>query len=126
MKNIAIIEGRLGQDANLAYTSGSKPVTTLSVAINRKWKTESGEKKEAVDWITGKCWGRLAKPASKLQKGDAVAVSGSIRTSTYTKDGAKHTFFYIQADHLRLIDFSIYSNETSDANDEMLVEDYDE
>ncbi|MCL2659173.1 MAG: single-stranded DNA-binding protein [Acidobacteriaceae bacterium] len=120
MKNIAIIEGRLGQNPTTSSHSGSDPVTTFSVAINRRWKTESGEQKEAVDWFQVKCWGRLAKPASNLQKGDTVAVSGPIRTSTYEKDGVERTAYSIQANHLRKIDFSIYGDKDAEIADEMV------
>lgn len=107
MKNLAQIEGNLGQDPIYTKLSSGKEVTRFSVAVNKQWK-KNGEKKTAVDWFKVEAWGHLAKPASRLKKGDTVFVQGEQRTGSYQKDSVKIPTQYTVAINLRRIDNSIY------------------
>ena len=107
MKNLAQIEGNLGQDPTYTKLSSGKEVTRFSVAVNKQWK-KNGEKKTAVDWFKVEAWGHLAKPASRLKKGDTVFVQGEQRTGSYQKDNVKIPTQYTVAINLRRIDNSIY------------------
>jgi single-strand DNA-binding protein len=108
MKNLAQIEGNLGQDPIPTQLSSGKQVTRLSIAVNKTW-TKGKEKKQATDWLRVECWDKLALPASRLKKGDAVFVQGELRTSEYVKDGVTIPVVSIVAGHLRKIDFSIFA-----------------
>jgi single-strand DNA-binding protein len=108
MKNLAQIEGNLGQDPIYTQLSGGKRVTRLSIAVNKTW-TKGKEKKQTTDWFRVECWGTLALPASRLKKADAVFVQGELRTSEYVKDGVTIPTVSIVAGHLRKIDYSIFS-----------------
>ena len=108
MKNLAQIEGNLGQDPIYTQLSSGKHVTRLSIAVNRTW-TKGKEKKQTTDWFRVECWGTLALPASRLKRADAVFVQGELRTSEYVKDGVTIPAVSIVAGHLRKIDFSIFA-----------------
>ena len=129
MKNLVQIEGNLGQDPVHTQLSGGKHVTRLSIAVNKSW-TKGKEKKQTTDWFRVECWDKLAQPASRLKKADAVFVQGELRTSEYVKDGVTIPAVSIVAGHLRKIDFSIFSKADtpepaangSDAPDQQAVE----
>jgi single-strand DNA-binding protein len=108
MKNLVQIEGNLGQDPVHTQLSSGKHITRLSIAVNKTW-TKGKEKKETTDWFRVECWDKLAQPASRLKKADAVFVQGELRTSEYVKDGVTIPVVSIVAGHLRKIDFSIFS-----------------
>jgi len=108
MKNLVQIEGNLGQAPVHTQLSSGKHVTRLSVAVNKSW-TKGKDKKQTTDWFRVECWDKLALPASRLKKADAVLVQGELRTSEYVKDGVTIPAVSIVASHLRKIDFSIFS-----------------
>ena len=112
MKNLVQIEGNLGQDPVHTQLSSGKHVTRLSIAVNKSW-TKGKEKKQTTDWFRVECWDKLALPASRLKKADAVFVQGELRTSEYVKDGVTIPAVSIVAGHLRKIDFSIFSKADS-------------
>ena len=109
MKNLVQIEGNLGQDPVHTQLSSGKHVTRLNIAVNKTW-TKGKEKKQTTDWFRVECWDKLAQPASRLKKADAVFVQGELRTSEYVKDGMTIPAVSIVAGHLRKIDFSIFAN----------------
>ena len=83
MNTVSLI-GYLGSDPELKYTASGTPVTTLSLAVHEGWKGEQGEKKEHTNWIKAVAWNRLAEIAGEyLNKGDRVAIVGSLRQRTY-------------------------------------------
>jgi single-strand DNA-binding protein len=129
MKNLVQIEGNLGQDPVHTQLSSGKHVTRLSIAVNKSW-TKGKEKKQTTDWFRVECWDKLAQPASRLKKADAVFVEGELRTGEYLKDGATIPAISIVAGHLRKIDFSIFTKadaadpaaDGSDARDQQPAE----
>lgn len=73
--------GRLGKDPETRYTPTGKKVTNFSVAVNRRWKNEDGEVKEATDWFNIEVWGRLGEFCQEyLNKGRMVYLEGRLHT----------------------------------------------
>ena len=88
MNTVSLI-GYLGNDVEIRYTISGSPVATLSLAVHEVWKDEQGEKKEHTNWIKAVAWNRLAEIADEyLNKGDRVAIIGSLRQRTY-EDSSK-------------------------------------
>lgn len=71
--------GRLGQDPEMRFTSNGTPVTTFSVATDRRWTgSDGGERKEVVWWRVT-TWRRQAETCNEyLSKGDQVFIKGRI------------------------------------------------
>jgi single-strand DNA-binding protein len=111
MKNQVFLEGNLGKDATFASTTTGQTVTKFSLAINKSWKNKSGKEETRTDWLQIEVWGKLATPASRLKKGDAVIIQGELRTGSYEKDGVTHNTTTISVNYLRKIDFSIFKGE---------------
>lgn len=81
--------GNLTRDPELRYTPQGTAVCTFGLATNRTWVTESGEKREDVDFHRIVAWNKLAELCSQLLfKGRKVFVEGRLQNREWTsKDG---------------------------------------
>ena len=78
--NKVILAGNLTRDPELRYTPKGMAVARLGMAINRNWKTETGEQKEEVTFVDIDAFGRQAEVVSQyLRKGRPVLVEGRLR-----------------------------------------------
>ena len=73
-----IVTGRLGGDPEMRFFPDGKPVTTFSIADDRKWNS-NGEKHKETTWFRVQVVGGQAEACSKyLHKGDLVGVDGRL------------------------------------------------
>ena len=83
--NKAELIGNLTRDPELRYTPQGTAVCTFGLATNRQWRTESGEKKEDVEFHRIVCWAKLAELCAQLlAKGRKVYVEGRLQTRKWT------------------------------------------
>jgi single-strand DNA-binding protein len=90
--NKTYILGNLTRDPELkSLPSGSK-VTSFSVATNRVWKDQAGQKQEQVEYHNIVVFGRQAETCAQyLKKGQQVLVEGRIQTRSWDgTDGKKN------------------------------------
>lgn len=88
MLNIVAIQGRLSADPEQRTTQNGTAVTSFSLAVQRNVKGSDGE--YSTDWIDCVAWKGTAEFICKyFQKGQLMAVNGSLQTRSYEKDGAK-------------------------------------
>ncbi len=86
-----IIIGNLGRDPEMRYTPSGQAVTSFSVASNRSYTGQSGEKVDETIWFRVTAWGKLAETCSQyLHKGSKVLVEG--RLTPDPKTGSPKTF----------------------------------
>jgi single-strand DNA-binding protein len=79
--------GRLGKDPEGRYTPTGKQVTTFSLAVGNRWKSQ-GETKEYTEWINIEAWGRLGEVCQEyLKKGSLVYIEGRLKTDRYEDKG---------------------------------------
>lgn len=90
--NKVILVGNLGADPDTRYSASGSAVTRISIATSERWKDkQTGEQQERTEWHRVVFFGRLAEIAAEyLRKGSQVYVEGSLRTSSYEKEGQKH------------------------------------
>jgi len=73
------IVGNLGRDPEMRYTASGVPVTSFSVAVNKKWTSQDGQRQEKTTWFRVTAWRKLAETASQyLTKGQQVLVVGEM------------------------------------------------
>lgn len=104
--NKVFLIGRLARDPELRFTAGSGvAVANFSLAVDRGFVGQNGQKE--ADFIPVICWRKLAElVANNLGKGRLVAVSGSIRTSSYqAQDGTKKYKTEVYADEVKFLDW---------------------
>jgi single-strand DNA-binding protein len=83
--------GNLTRDPELRYTPSGTAVCTFSIATNRSWTTDTGEKKDEVDFHRIVAWNKLAEICSQfLIKGRKAYVEGRLTTRSWTgQDGVQ-------------------------------------
>src|ERR1039458_5551806 len=78
--NIVILAGSLTRDPELKYTPKGHSVAKIGMAINRSWKTETGEKKEEVVFVDIDAFGKQAETiAQYVKKGRPLLVEGRLK-----------------------------------------------
>jgi single-strand DNA-binding protein len=88
--NRVTLFGNLGAEPELRTTGTGVPVMSFSLATNEVWIDKDQNKQEKTEWHRIVMFGSRATPLSRmLSKGERVLVEGSLRTSSYEKDGVK-------------------------------------
>jgi single-strand DNA-binding protein len=78
--NKVILAGNLTRDPELRYTPKGQAIARLGMAINRTWKSETGETKEEVTFVDVDVWGRQAEViAQYCKKGRPLLVEGRLK-----------------------------------------------
>ena len=82
MLNRVILIGRLVADPQLRYTQSGLAVTSFTIAVDRPFSSQSGERE--ADFIDIVTWRKLAETcANYLNKGRLVAVEGRRQIRTF-------------------------------------------
>ena len=89
--NRVLLMGNLTRDPELRYIPSGTAVTTFTLAVNRVYKTPSGEKKEEVSFIRVVVWGRMGETCAEyLKKGSGAFVEGRLQSRSWdAPDGQK-------------------------------------
>jgi len=89
--NKCMIIGNLGRDPEMRYTPSGQAVTQFTVAVNRNYKDQQGERQEETEWFRVVAWGQQAEFAAEyLRKGNKVYVEGRLQTRQWEgQDGQK-------------------------------------
>jgi single-strand DNA-binding protein len=78
--NKVILAGNLTRDPELRYTPKGTAIARIGMAINRTWKTETGETKEEVTFVDVDAFGRQAEViAQYMRKGRPFLVEGRLK-----------------------------------------------
>jgi len=90
--NKVIVAANLVSDPEIK-TVGDSSLARFRVAINRKFTTKSGEKKEESTYIDCEMWGPRANIIGEyLGKGDPILIEGHLKQETWeSKDGEKRS-----------------------------------
>lgn len=88
--NKVMLLGNLGADPELRVTSGGQAVLKLRLATTETYMDRNNTRQERTEWHSVTLWGKRGEALSKfLSKGERIFVEGSLRTSSYEKDGEK-------------------------------------
>ena len=100
MLNKIFIMGRLTRDPELRRTQSGTAVTSFSLAVDRDYKSQSGEKE--TDFIDVVAWRSTAEFVSKyFTKGRMAVVSGRLQIRNWTdKEGNKRRSAEVVADNV--------------------------
>ncbi len=74
-----VLVGNLGRDPEMRYTPNGTPVTSFSVATNRKYTASDGQLRDETLWFRISVWGKQAETCNQyLGKGQKVLVEGTL------------------------------------------------
>ena len=101
--NKVVLIGRLTRDPELRYTGSNTPVATFSLAVNRNFTNQNGERE--ADFINIVVWRKQAENVKNfLTQGSQVAVEGRIQTRTYDdQNGQKRYITEVVADNVEFL-----------------------
>ena len=112
MLNKIILMGRLAREPELKRTTSGTEVTSFSLAVDRDFKSHSGEKE--TDWIDCVAWRGTAETVCKyFTKGRMMIVVGRLQIRDWAdKDGGKRRSAEVVADNVYFAD-----SKRSESND---------
>src|SRR5918995_338336 len=99
--------GNVGRDPEMRYLQSGEPVTTFSVATNRRWTRQDGHPREETEWHNIVAWRKLAEQCTEyLSKGRKVYVEGRLQTRSWDDQatGQKRYRTEVVADRMLLLD----------------------
>ena len=103
INNITLV-GRLTKDSDLRYTSDGTATATFSLAVNRPFKSASGERE--ADFINCVIWRKSAENfANFTRRGALVGITGRIQTRNYEGNDGKRVYITeVVADNFTLLE----------------------
>lgn len=82
--NKVILAGNLTRDPELRYTPQGTAIAEIGMAINRSWKTPTGEAREEVTFVDVAAFGRTGEViAQYLKKGRPILIEGRLKLDTW-------------------------------------------
>jgi len=91
MMNRVVLVGRLTKDPELRYTPNGVPVATFTLAVNRTFTNQQGERE--ADFINCVIWRKPAENvANFLKKGSLAGVDGRVQTRSYDGQDGKRVY----------------------------------
>lgn len=88
--NRVMLLGNLGADPELRVTPGGQAILKLRLATTETYLDKSNTRQERTEWHSITMWGKRGEALAKfLKKGERLFVEGSLRTSSYEKNGEK-------------------------------------
>ena len=112
MNKVCLI-GRITRDPELRYTSSNIPSVRFTLAVNRTFSNQNGERE--ADFINIVAWRNQADNVKKyVTKGSLVAVEGRIQTGSYEKDGQRIYTTDVVADNVQFLESKNQSQNRQD------------
>ena len=104
MINNVVLVGRMTRDAELRYTPSNQAVATFTLAVNRNFKNQNGERE--ADFINCVIWRQQAENlANWAKKGTLVGVTGRIQTRNYENQQGQRVYVTeIVADNFQILE----------------------
>ena len=90
LNNISLV-GRLTKDVELRYTPSNVAVATFTLAVNRTFKNENGDRE--ADFINCVMWRQQAENlANWAKKGALIGITGRIQTRSYDNQQGQRVY----------------------------------
>lgn len=104
MLNNVVLVGRMTRDAELRYTPNNQAVATFTLAVNRNFKSQNGERE--ADFINCVIWRQQADNlANWAKKGALIGITGRIRTRNYeNQQGQRRYVTEVVAENFQLLE----------------------
>lgn len=82
--NVVMLSGNLTRDPEIRYTPKGQPVCEATVAVSKRWKTESGEEREKTAFVGLVIWGKRGEAFAQWhRKGSRALVRGELVQETW-------------------------------------------
>lgn len=89
--NKIVLTGRLTANPELRYTANNTAVTSFTLAVDRNFKNEDGNKE--ADFINIVAWNKKAELIHQyLKKGDRVGIGGRLQVRKYQNERGENRY----------------------------------
>lgn len=104
MINNVVLVGRMTRDAELRYTTSNQAVATFTLAVNRNFKNQNGERE--ADFINCVIWRQQAENLTNwAKKGTLIGVIGRIQTRNYENQQGQRVYVTeVIADNFQILE----------------------
>lgn len=105
--NKVILAGNLTRDPELRYTSSGVAIAKLSIAINRNWRSESGESREETTFVEVDAFRKQAETIGQyLKKGRPILVEGRLKLDQWEdkQSGQKRSKLSVVMENFQFLD----------------------
>lgn len=111
MINRVVLVGRLTKNPDLRYTQSGAAVATFTVAVNRQYTNQNGERE--ADFINCVVWRKAAENfANFTHKGSMVAVEGRLQTRSYENQQGQRVYVTeVNVDNFSLLETKAQSDQ---------------
>ncbi|MCU0607633.1 MAG: single-stranded DNA-binding protein [Candidatus Edwardsbacteria bacterium] len=106
--NRVLLAGRLTRDPELKFTAGGIAVCNFALAVNRRYKDQTGQWRDEATFVNIVTWHKAAETINKyLHKGSPVVVEGRLESRSWeTETGQKRSVLEVRADQVRFLEKS--------------------
>ncbi len=102
--NKVFLAGNLTRDPDVRHTPSGSAVATLGIAINRRYRDNTGKDREEVVYVDVTVWDRQAENCGQyLSKGSPVLVEGRLKLDQWEKDGKKQSKLSVVAERVQFL-----------------------
>ena len=108
-----IVVGNVGNDPEMRYLPNGTPVTSFSLATNRRWTDpQTGQPVEETTWFRVKIWNKQAETANQyITKGQKILIEGVLTPDRQTggpaiftrRDGTAGASYEVRAESFRFL-----------------------
>ncbi|MCK4666455.1 single-stranded DNA-binding protein [Candidatus Dependentiae bacterium] len=116
--------GNLTRDPELKFTQAGTAVTNFSIAVNRSWKKQNGERQEETTFVRIITWRKLAEICNEyLKKGSTILVEGRLSNRSWTtQDGQKRSTIEVIANNIQFINIPRRNKEEEPPAEDAIVD----
>jgi single-strand DNA-binding protein len=103
--NRVFLMGNLTRDPELRYIPSGQAVCSFTLAVNRVYLSQGGEKKQETSFIRVVVWGRRAETCNEyLKKGSPVFLEGRLQSRSWeAQDGSKRSALEVIAQSVQFL-----------------------
>jgi single-strand DNA-binding protein len=105
--NKVFLMGNLTRDPELRYTPKGTAVATIGVAVNRRWKDDTGQQREETTFVDVDAFGRTAENIGQyFKKGRPIFIEGRLRYQTWEdkQSGQKRSKLTVLLENFQFVD----------------------
>jgi len=103
--NKVFLMGNLTRDPELRYTPSGTAVVDFGMAMNRRWTSQDGQKKEDTCFVDVQAWARSAEVISEYcRKGAPLFVEGRLQFDSWEgRDGQKRSKLRVTVENFQFL-----------------------
>ncbi|MDP1661867.1 MAG: single-stranded DNA-binding protein [Phycisphaerales bacterium] len=103
--NKVILMGNLTRDPEVKFAANNNAICKIGLAVNRRFTTASGEKREEVTFVDCDAFGKTGENIGKyFTKGKPIFIEGHLRLDQWEKEGQKFSKLKVVIDTFQFID----------------------